>query len=306
MHPSANFIKYALASSWGETTQLTQLTMSKELQRYGLLQVDTPTFDAIRESFNPPEDFKFPQRTHPETKRFMTEEKLLPMWIPDEDMKRMISDLLHQHLVAEKVRILIMGDVPSAVIAELISRKFRLCPELTERMVAYYRHFCWNPAAWSFGEWSNNLKNVPNMDSLLASLDCGPQQALYRAGFNPKYDPKQAMRDSHRQVTFRIQAIHYWPDTKSTVDILTKLCREERAQYERLYGEGSGLIEQAKEIRLFMMEHHIPAVVPVEKWIKEHGGSYSNDGTEPKQLTAGEIAEAKQEAHSEPDPEPVI
>jgi hypothetical protein len=304
MHPSANFIKYALAQSWGDTAQAAQLPMCKELQRYGLLPVDTETFDAIRGSFAPPEDFKFPQRSHKDTVKFMRDERLLPMWIPDEDMKRVMTDLLQQHLVSEKVRILLMGDIPNAIIAELVSKKFRLVPVLTEKMIGYYRHFCWNPTAWSAAEWTKNVINVVNGDTLLAALNGGAQQALFRAGFNPKYDPKQALRDLHRQVTFRIQAIQAWPDSKATVDILTKLGREERALYERLYGEGSGVIEQAKEVRLWMMEHKIPNIMDLEKMIKEHGGSYTGDGTEPKKLSDGSEDPTEDTEGEEPEAQP--
>ena len=100
----------------------------------------------------------------------------------------------------------------------------------------------------------------------------------------------------------------FWPDTLNTMRLITMLSREERALYERLFGEGSGLIEQAREIRLFMMEHKVPNVKALDKFIAEHGGSHSSDGTEPRPLTDGSPEETDLEVEDGEDgaePEPV-
>jgi len=301
MHPSVNYIKFVLARHWDEEAQVSALSMTEELESYGLLPINDKTFDRIRSAFNPPTGFKFMNRKHAESIMFMKAERLYPMWTAEPDVKRVVTELLGQRLITDKLHILLMGDVPSAVIASKLTKKFRINPDITPKMIDAYRHFYWNPEAWGYAQWNDCLVGRTFGDWLMASLHAGSQQALYRAGFNPKYDPKIALRDGHRQVTYRIQHLGFWEDSATTVKLLCQLLREERALYDRLYGEGSGLLEQAKEVRRFLMEHRLPGIVPVEKFIEEHGGSYSNDGKDSNK--ADETEEDENETDEETDNE---
>jgi hypothetical protein len=296
MHPTAHYIRFSLASAWDDAEHpVTATALNEELKGYGLMQVDQPTFDRIRLAFNPPENFRFSQKSHAETVKFMKGEKLFSMWQPDDQLKRMLNELLGQKMVVEKIHILLMGDIPYDVIAEKINKKFRINPGLTQEMIDYYRHYFWNVRAWDTREWEEHVGGMFHGDWLTASLLCGPQQALFRAGFTPKYDPKQALRDTHRQLSYRIQVLGFMSDTKNIIDLLCKLSREERALYDRLYGEGSGLLEQAKEVRRFMIEHRLPGVVPVEKFITEHGGTYGSDAEPGEAEEPGEDKEDNKE-----------
>ena len=306
MHPSAAYIRFILARQWGEEAAASSLSVTEELLSMGLLPIVDKAFDRIRAHFNPPEGFKFMNRKQPASVRFMKLQGLHAMWVADEDVKRAVNELVGQKLVTDKIHILLMGDLPSEVIAEKITKKFRINPDITPKMIEAYRHFFWNRLAWGMDEWTEALHTRTSSDALLSSLQCGPQQALFRAGFSPKYDPKQALRDLHRQMAFRIQYLGFAGDTKNTVQLLCQLSREERALYERLYGEGSGLLEQAKEVRRFLMEHRTPNVKDLDKLIEEQGGSRSNDGGEVRQITDGSEEPELEEADGEPDPEPIV
>jgi hypothetical protein len=295
MHPTANYIRFSLAKAWDDPERpVTPTALNEELKGYGLMQVDQPTFDRIRTAFNPPENFRLSQKTHVETVRFMKSERLYAMWQPDDHLKRTLNELLGQKMIVEKAHILLMGDIPSDIIAERLNKKFRINPGLTKEMVDYYRHYFWNVRAWDTREWEEHTAGMFHGDWLTSSLLCGPQQALYRAGFTPRYDPKMALRDTHRQLSYRIQVLGFMNDTKNNIDLLCKLSREERALYDRLYGEGSGLLEQAKEVRRFMIEHKSPDVVSIEKLIADHGGTYGNEESDTEPDEAEKSGEDKE------------
>jgi hypothetical protein len=215
--------------------------------------------------------------TEENTAEFMREEKLTTIWRPTEDMERAFAEVVGNRRISYTIHLLLMGDVPHRVIAEKVSKKFRLREALTPGMIDCYAHYFWKPSNMNEAEWAEFLKHSPHQDQLMASLLCGEQQALFRAGFNPKYDYKQASRDTHRQISFRIQYMGHLADDQVTVSQLLKLSREQRSLYDLLYGEGGSLEEQIKEIRRFMMEHKSPNVPSLEELVGEEG-SHSEDG----------------------------
>lgn len=279
-HPSEYYIRFLLAESWGDTDKPLELKeLNLGLKGLGLLEIVDTAFDHIRQDFFPPDGFKFSSRRGGPTTDFMRAEKISSLWKPDKNMSRVLKELLGQNLVIDIVHILLMGNVPSKAVAELVSKRFRISPSLTPEMIDYYRHYYWRRNAFNYLQWEEELRNRPDKDSYLAPLYGGDLQALFRAGFNPKYDYKRALRDSHRQVSFRIQYLASKPDDKHYIDLLVKLSREERALYERLWGEGGGLADQAKAVRSFLMQHKLPNVKKLDEFIGAQG-SISGDGTD--------------------------
>jgi hypothetical protein len=290
-HPSGRYIRFLLAEAWkDEERPVIHEWVANIMTEWALPPLTEKVFEKIRSNFSPPEGFRFSNHKDTITQDFMKSQKISAMWEgADDNLNRVYQELLPNRSITELVNILLMGDVPNDKIAELVSRRLRINPGLTTEMIEYYRHYFWYPPAWSTTEWIDHISVWSNSDNLLASLRCGAQQALFRAGLNPKYDPKLALRDAHRQISFRIQHLAYCADTKLTVDLLSKLCREERALYERLYGEGSSLLEEAKEARRFMIEHKLTDIKGLEDFTREHGGSYSKDGTKESAATGAEV-----------------
>jgi len=298
-HPSHRYIRFLLAEAWGDDTKvLTQESLNEILENCGLLRIDEKDFNRIRGEFNPPEDFKFSNHRSPATVAFMKAEKLCSLWDTTPEMCRVIRELLGHKLVSETIQILLQGDVPSEIVASLVTKRYRLNPSLTDGMVDMYRHYFWDRTAWSYREWENALANDWMGDRFLAPLYSGEQQALYRAGFNPKYDPKQALRDTHRQITFRIQHLPSRGDSKHVTDLLSKLGREERAVYARLHGEGEELASHTQTIQRLALEHRDPNIRRMDDFVEQGGGSYSGDGSEEQ-----EAQEQAEEAESEPTEE---
>lgn len=287
-HPAEYYIRYLLAADWGDDESEIDLdSVNFTLQDYGLPVATEEMFERLRSIFVAPENFHFNSPSHEETIVFMREEKIHTIWDPDEDMKRVLSEMLGDtnRILQQTVHILMMGDVPSIIVAQHVSKKYRLTESITEDMVDLYRHYFWRVRNLNEREWEALLADDPHFDKYISSLYCGAQQAMFRAGFNPRYDVKQALRDTHRQVTFRIQYMGFKSDSKRNIDLLIKMSREQRSLYAILYGEGGGFAEQMREVRRFLLEHKIPDVKALDELIGEDG-SYSGDGTdeERKQL----------------------
>jgi len=294
-HPSEYYVRFLLAESWGDEDKALEVEgLNEALKEYGLLEITDTEFERIRDDFTPPNGFRFAGKRHTPTANFMRDEKISSLWKPDKDMTRVLKELLGQNLVTDVIHILLMGDVPSKVVAELVSKRFRISPSLTPKMIDYYRHYYWRRDAYNYHQWEVALRHRNDADRYLAPLYGGDQQALFRAGFNPKYDYKRALRDSHRQVSFRIQYLASKPDDKHFIDLLVKLSREERALYERLWGEGGGLADQAKAVRTFLMKHKIPNVKKLDEFIGEHG-SISGDGTDDDDEAESDVDEETEE-----------
>lgn len=279
-HPAEYYTRFLLAQTWGsEEEQLELEDLNLTLKDYGLPEMQETQWEYLRATFEAPDNFRFGSKRHTETSDFMEEQKIYSMWHPNAAMKRVLKELVGRPQVTHTIHILLMGDVPADVICEKVNPKYRIKPLLTPDMIDYYRHYFWRVASLTYAEWDRMLEHDVFADHHIASLLCGDQQALFRAGFNPKYDPKQALRDTHRQVSFRIQYLAYKQDDRYTIDLLIKLSREQRSLYDKLYGEGGGLDEQAQEIRRFMMKHEIPDVKSLEELVGDTG-SHSGDGGE--------------------------
>lgn len=279
LHPSAYYVKYLLVTMWelNQEPEMETAVINDTLRQFGLPDVLMPTVQRIGEGLLVPEDFLLDDPTHEPSAEFMRKEKLSTIWNPTDDMNRTLLEVVGNRRITYTIHLLLMGDVPHNIIAQKVSTKFRLRNALTAGMIDCYAHYFWKASCMSESEWASFLALHPQQDQLMASLLCGEQQALFRAGFSPKYDYKQASRDTHRQISFRIQHLGHLPDDKHTIGLLLRLSREQRSLYDLLYGEGGSLEEQMKEIRRFMMQHKNPGVSPLEDLVGENG-SHSEDG----------------------------
>jgi len=292
-HPSEYYIRYLLASSWGDPEKTPTLdTINTTLRNLGLMSIRDESWETLLETFQAPPDFLFNNARHAPTIQFMKQERIYTIWRPDAPMKRVLTDIFGEHgdkSYQHDLHILLMGDVPYSVIADKLSRKYRLSESLTESMIIYYEHYFWRRRNLTRVEWDLFLGNHLAYDDYMAPLLCGEQQALFRAGLNPKYDYKQSLRDSHRQISFRIQHLAYKADGYGNVKTLTALCRELRSLYDILYGEGGGYEEQLKEVRHWIMAHKDEAIPAISDLVGP-SGSYSGDGTD-----EGEFREESEE-----------
>lgn len=280
-HPAEYFIKFTIAYWWGEDGDYSShLNMEATLKAFDLPSVTEKEYDRIFNAFKPPDTFKPNNKTHPGTQKFMRDEKIFTMWCPGREDKRVISELTDGNkLVKHTLHLLLMGRIPYDVIAEKLNSKYRMNPKFTERMIATYAHYFWNVANCSHKDWESILEDHPGSDALMAALYCGDQQALYRAGFNPRVEGEKAMKEAYRQAYFRMEALRYAPDTKNSIDCFNKLSARLLNVHEVLYSQGTGLQDQLRQFRQLMMAHKDPDVIAVDKLIsKVAGGSYSGDG----------------------------
>lgn len=280
-HPSEYFIKFTLAANWGEDNlESSHVALSKSLTAFDLPPITEMQYDWILTHFRPPDGFKFHSKKHQATDEFMKSEKISTLWNPTKEDKRAMDELVDgNRLVKFGLHILLMGGIPHGVIAKKLNSKYRMNPHLTSRMIDTYAHYFWNVTNTSHQEWEYLLMGNASQSALIASLYCGDQQALYRAGFNPRLDGTRAMKEAYRQAYFRMEALRFHMDSKLTTDAYSKLTARLMGIHEVLYSQGSGLQDQLRQFRQIMMAHKDPDIKAVDKIInKLEGGSYSEDG----------------------------
>ena len=287
-HPSEYFLQFTLAQAWGDDDQdVTQASLNETLAAYGLLEISEPSYNRMKATFEPPEGFRFHNHRHKETRDWMKDQKISTLWQPVKDDRRVLPEIVDGNmLVKHDIHILLMGFIPHAVIAEKVSTKYRLNPVFTERMISMYSHYFWNVSRATYEQWETLLDGKKYKDSYMASLMCGEQQALYRAGFSPRVDGTRGLKEAYRQAFFRLEALRYHPDTKTTMSSYSQLTARMVSVHDILYAQGSGLQDQLKQFRTIMMKHKDPDVKALDTVIdKLNGGSYSGDGSEdePKQ-----------------------
>lgn len=280
-HPSEYFIKYSLAQAWADADEsVTSSTINDSLKLFGLPYLPDKDYDRIKALFTPPEGFRFYNERHAETERFMKEEKIFTLWKPTSEDQRVVSELLSgSPLVKHDLHILLMGRLPHEIVAQKLNVKYKINPALTSRMIDTYYHYFWNVSNASHEEWSELLGGHYASDALWASLLCGEQQALYRAGFSPAVDGSRALKEAFRQAYFRLEYLRHQPDSKNTQSSYSTLTAKIINLYELLYAQGGGLQEQLKQFRQIMMKHNDPDIPAIDTIIdKVAGGSYSGDG----------------------------
>jgi len=127
-------------------------------------------FGEIQIKLEPPRDYAFANKRHTKTKEFMSKEGLLTLWKPSKDNSRVISFLLSQQRARSKIDIMLMGRVPSQVIADRVNGEFRYRKAITSEMFETYHHFFWNTDLPTPREWHNYLAGHPHRDALMASV----------------------------------------------------------------------------------------------------------------------------------------
>lgn len=289
-HPADYYVRFLLAASWGDPENPLSLeAVNQTLDDMGLLKMLDSQWDYLLSTFRAPDDFLFNNHRHQPTIDFMKREKIYTIWVSDPDVQRILSEILgdqgnrsYQH----DIHILLMGNLPYDVIAEKISKKYFLSHSLTARMIEIYQHYFWRKENLTKPQWQDFLAGHPQFYDFIPPLMCGELQGLYRAGFNPKYDHKKALRDAHRQAAFRVEYMAFSPDDKRTADTYGKYVRELRA-LSAILGQGGEFEEQLKEARHWHMSHSgekIPALTDVVG----PEGSYSGDGKDKDNEAAGE------------------
>jgi len=284
-HPSEYYLRYLLAASWGNPEQpLTLEAANQTLGDMGLKLIDDQQWDYLLQTFEAPDGFLFNNPRHQPTVDFMKAEKIYTIWVPNQSMSRVLTEIVgdrSNRLYQHDMHILLMGHVPADVIAAKLNKKYMLTKSLTEEMITLYQHYFWKKDCLSKPEWKLFLQGDPNYDDYIAPLFCGEQQALFRAGMNPRYDYKQSIRDMHRQGAFRLQYLAFQPDDMKTIAIFDKLSHRVLTSYAILFGEGGGFDEELQKVRHFIMEHR-DAAIPALYDLVGPDGSYSGDGKDTK------------------------
>lgn len=277
-HPSEYYIKYLIAKRWplGDDQWKEFLQeLDDDLRKLDLPGPTNSQAKALRDDFTPPKTFRFNDKTHQETVEFMQANKIYTLWRPGEDERKMLN-LLAQHRLQFKLRVLLMGDVVEDQIVDSLSKSFGTGSDLSVKIIQIYKHYIWNYNRVSDTEWFDLLHRNVNRDQYLAAIRCSQDQAMWRAGFEPKVEGKEALKDAYRIIHFRLEATRWMTDTKETAEITAKYAKELVGIYNTLFAEGAGFEEMLKRFSKFLL-------VPEEQKIKALAeiaseGSHSESG----------------------------
>lgn len=291
-HPSRRYIKYLLAAEWpiprvdkSDPKKVYEANKQKRddilnsidsaLQAVSLPPMtDAQVLDVLRH-FRAPDNFMFNRRDHKDSVDFMAAEGLTGMWDPGDDEKAILDIGLNAQM-SQTIQFLIMGRVGPDDIADKINLKHKPSKLVTPRMVQLYHHYFWDFEAASDQEWHKMFWQSNLATAYLAILHGGREQALWRAGFDPKINDKKSMDNVYRALYLRFEGTRYMPDTRETADIMTKYSKELASIYNVLHSDGAGLEEVMRLFKGFMMEtsnQEMPAISDLAQ-----DGTYSGDG----------------------------
>jgi hypothetical protein len=278
-HPTTYYLKYQMAEGWGDPDDpVTRGSLNNGLREYGYPELLEDQYDYIFSRFKPPEELRVNFPKHRMTRAFMKKEKIFELWNGGEVVKRVLSELLDgPAMIRQDIHLMMMGRMPHEAICAKVNKKWRLRPAFTAEMLDVYAHYFWNVKLASYDEWTLMLEGRAYRDSYIASLMCGDQQAMYRAGFSPKVEGKKALKEAYIQAYFRLEAARHEPDSKGTIASFSRLTQRLLSLHAKLHAEGSGLAEQLKEFRQIMMERKDPNVKAIDAVIGAVG-SHSGDG----------------------------
>jgi len=282
-HPASYFIKYLLVEHWSDGEEdFDHSALCSTLFSYGLPTVSNDEYVFLQLALSPPENFSFANRKHKDSVEFMKAEGLYTLWAPNGDDKKVMSFLINQQRVRFQLDILLMGGVPSKHIVARLNKLFNFRERVSKEMVETYHHFFWNTDLPSLREWDYMLAGHPQKDALMASYYCGPDQAMYRVGGNPRItDPKKPLREANRQAYWVLQAMRFQPDTSENIKLRSRIANDLRALHDVIHGAGSDTDAQLKKFRQFLVEKVPSAVKDWDETVNEDG-SYSGDGKEHK------------------------
>jgi hypothetical protein len=268
-----------LAQNWGENGDITVDDLNKVLVSYDLPPYWSELFDDVMGTFYPPEGFDFENKKSPISRAFMEKEKILVLWEAKGDDDRVMEEIVEgPALLKHDIHMLLMGGIPPDVIADKLNGKHTLTRPINTRMVEVYTHYFWNKDRVPLTAWDKILCGYPRGDVFLTVLYCGPQQALYRCGMQPKVDVTRAIKEVHRQAYFRLEALRYSHDSHKTTQTFSALAAKVMASHEIMTAQGAGLQDQLKQFRQIMMKHNDPDIKQVDTLInKLEGGSYSGE-----------------------------
>jgi len=249
-HPAQRYVRFLLAKAWNSEGE-TLVSLNRTLTTLRLPSLTEAHYGQIVENFVPPPGFDFVAHDHAATRAFMKQQQLMTIWIPEKaDDQAVFDDFLGHPRVREVVDVLLMGRVPPDVIAAKTNEILGRTKPITSRMVCTYRHFFWDPDVADEAEWSQLLGTDPRCDVLMAALQGGPLQALYRVGANPKLpEPRAALKQIYRQTFFDLDALRHWPLSRGTVDLRTRLLKQFLDLHQALYADD--MIDVAERLKQF-------------------------------------------------------
>lgn len=274
-HPSERYIRFLIAQGIGTGEEETSETINTTLRTLRLPAINEEDFDNLVADMQPGFQVQWHNPRHKQTLEWTKKHEIYSLWDPGEDEQNLIE--LHiRPQVRETVEILLMGRIELEDIAYRIQRKFKI--DISAETIFSFRHYFWDVDKSSIAEWMVYLTSGGrwNRDHYLAALTGSKNQALWRAGFNPKVDASKILKDVHSSLAMRFEALRHMPDTKETSEMMTRYSKEISAVHQLIYGEGSQMEENIKELKKFRMQKS--SNKPSSLRLIASNGTFSDDG----------------------------
>jgi hypothetical protein len=273
-HPAWYYIKYlAIMGRYTDPKSDTLGAVNETLSALKIPEVNSGVFDRIKAGIKFPAKLMLSNKEHAATVKFMKNERVHDVWNPANGDKE-VFEFLQLSKPREVAQTLLMGRLPFEDIAEKITTRFRLVKQVDPRTIQLLCHYFWNVDKLSTKEWNDVLWGDPLSHIYIGAMS-SPEQALFRAGFNPQVDGKEALKVALTHLFFRIEATRSLPDCKDTSDMLSKMIKELKSLEDALSSGGQEISDIIKELRAFKIANKELPPTSINDIISAGGGSFS-------------------------------
>lgn len=272
-HPSQKYITFLYIKSRIVNTKGTPSRINEELRSVHALSIDPDDFELLIRDIYVPVGLQYFNYRHHATAEFMKSQGLYEVWNPAVGGAELFH-LLNHAQATETAQILLMGRIHPKEVVDKLYRKHRL--SVTTEAIELFKRVLWDVDATSYSEWHRLLKTAPLRTSFLACLHGSPDQARFRAGFQPMIEGKKTLKDAYRTIHFMIEGLRGRPDSKEAASMIAMLSKELAGLYNAIYGDGAGLEDVLREFKAFMLQPEDPKIKPLKDLAPL--GNFSNSG----------------------------
>lgn len=245
----------------------------KRLAYYGLPGAEDDYLDQLRGRIDPPRPF-YPKDLDHEPSRVFLESWGVSEMHEDTNVISRINSVLLNQMMRRQIEVCLLGNVPAQEISERISHRFELeVPPEVIRMYAYYYH---DVKALSLGEWAEINHHYEDRHDREMALNCGPNMALHRLGFQAMIETKTIMRKFQQAMYFDFMALDRQPMSRQNVAMKVAIAKTAIKLDERLSQSDVALREVLDQFKKFQMQQDETKVASIEELTSQ--GSHSNSG----------------------------
>jgi hypothetical protein len=263
-HPAWYFIKWAILSSDDPAKSNVDAT----LKLYGLAPCSVDCYQSATEELGlPPEDFYYGSSTHRPTVRYLKDQRIYSMCVPDDVAVEMRDKVLADPTLRTKVDSLLLGRVSPKEISFRLKKHNHV--SISAEALEEYCHYFWNVNRLSMTDWVDYFDSdyegrtgSPAVQNLMkTSLLSGPAVALYRVGIPRAVNSQQVLEELRDELYHTFLEVKQLPVSMQKVLMLKDLTGSLSRIDERMQAGDTALQDILRSFDLFKVvpkEQRVP------------------------------------------------